>query len=205
MLFLSRLHPQKGMKLLLRALHHANVDLDQWQLILVGPEDYSGYLEELRQLVSDAGLSDAVAFVGPVYGQDKDDAYAAADLFLLPTRSDSFSIAVAEALVRGVPVLTTEGAHPWWRVREHDCGWWVPRRLSSLVSALHQATSKSDHELRAMGSRGQALVKQEFLWSHAAGKTIQLYNWLLGRAQRPGFVVPSHSSPRRSITAEVAG
>ena len=195
MLFLSRLHPKKGIKLLLRVLARLKGSLENWHLIVAGPEDYPGYLGELRQQVADIELCHAVTFVGALYGQEKNDAFAAADLFVLPTRSDNFGIVVAESLARGVPVLTTEGAQPWECVQERECGWWVPRRFSAMASALAQATRLPGPELSAMGARGRKLVEQRFLWRRAARMTLQLYDWLLGRAERPGFVIPRLNAP----------
>ena len=51
-------------------------------------------------------------------------AYAAADLFILPTLDDNFAMTVAEALAHGTPVISTKGA-PWQDLETHGCGWWI--------------------------------------------------------------------------------
>lgn len=189
MLYLSRLHPKKGLELLFRALARAVRDPNAWQLIVAGPNDYPGYKAHLQRKATSLQLGDRVNFVGPVYGTDKNDAFAAADLFVLPTRSDNFALVVAEALVRGVPALTTEGAHPWTLLQQHRCGWWVPRRLSAIIAALKESACTPRQELRSMGKRGRELIMQRFLWRSAAKKSISLYRWLLGRGPQPDFVL----------------
>lgn len=178
----------KGVDLLLRAFARAGVALDDWQLIVAGPEAYPGYADKLRKLVASLQLDGRVRFVGPVYGQEKADAFASADLFVLPTRCDSFGLVIAEALSAGVPVITTEQAHPWKCLQDQGCGWWVRRCLPAIVSAWTEAAAMSREELETMGTNGQELVRGRFLWRHAAEKSLALYKWLLGQDERPDFV-----------------
>jgi hypothetical protein len=79
--------------------------------LIAGPDD-RGYEAFAMKAVLDAGISSHVTFCGPLYGDDKYDVMATADLFVLPTRNENFGIVVAEALACGVPVITTKGA-PW--------------------------------------------------------------------------------------------
>ena len=118
---------------------------------------------------------------------EKRRVYANADLFILPTHSENFGIAVAEALAHGLPVITTHGA-PWKLIEEEHCGWWVPVSVAGVASALEDATRRSSEELVAMGTRGQALVKKHFAWDHIADEFIDCYRWLLGSRSKPECV-----------------
>lgn len=183
-LFLSRLHPVKGLMNLVRAW--AQVQPEGWELVLAGPDD-GGHRGEIEQAVRELGITGKVRFTGPVGDEEKWDLYREADLFVLPTFSENFGIVVAEALGAGVPVITTTGA-PWQALETHDCGWWVEIGVEPLVQALAEAVRLSDEQRRAMGERGRALVEREYSWAHVAEQMHDVYVWLLGQGPRPDCV-----------------
>ncbi|MBB4070366.1 glycosyltransferase involved in cell wall biosynthesis [Salinibacter ruber] len=183
-LFLSRIHPKKGLPMLIDAW--SEVDPENWQLELVGPSE-GGHREDLERQVRRLGLGDAVRFPGPVSDDEKWDVYRRADLFVLPTHSENFGIVVAEALAAGVPVITTTGA-PWADLEAHDCGWWVDPNSESIACALAQATALTDAKRTEMGQRGRRLVEDKYSWSGAADKMIEAYRWLQAGGECPDFV-----------------
>jgi glycosyltransferase involved in cell wall biosynthesis len=189
LLHLSRIHPKKGLLGLVEALGSVRGRLADWHLVVAGPVQDAAYHDHVRRRAGEEGLADRVHWVGPLFEQDKRDAFAAAELFVLPTLSENFGIVVAEALGAGVPVLTTREALPWRVLEEHGCGWWIPGGGASLADALVEATARPAGELAAMGQRGTALVEERFLWSRVAADTLRLYAWLCGEADRPEFVV----------------
>ena len=188
LLFLSRINPKKGLPMLFTAINQLNDIFDDWVLVIAGFEDVSGYQHELKNLANKLNLSNKIKFVGPLFGLAKEDAFAAADIFILPTHSENFGIVVTEALASGVPVLTTYGA-PWEELRLHNCGWWVEISEDGIYNALCDAMSKSKNDLVAMGERGKLLVQSKYTWPKVTRMTIELYNWLLGRCERPDFVM----------------
>lgn len=183
-LFLSRVHPKKGLPLLLEAW--ATLQPANWRLIIAGPDEL-GHTSELQAKARATGLQSAVSFPGPVAEQDKWELYAAADLFVLPTHSENFGIVVPEALAAGTPVLTTTGA-PWREVKTHDCGWWVSPTTEALTEALSDAVARSDAERAAMGRRGRQLVKENYTWAAVGKQMVAAYRWLLGHGPRPPCV-----------------
>jgi glycosyltransferase involved in cell wall biosynthesis len=188
-LFLSRIHPKKGLLLLVEAMGRAREALRPWRLVVAGPVEAPQYAEAVKRRASELGLADRIHFTGTLLDQQKRDAFAAAELFALATLSDNFAIAVAEALGAGVPVITTREAHPWHVLETERCGWWVPADERTLAAALETAAQLPRNELKAMGQRGTALVERSYLWDDVAHQTIALYQWLLGHAARPDFVV----------------
>jgi glycosyltransferase involved in cell wall biosynthesis len=184
-LFLSRIHPKKGLPMLLDAW--AEVQPNGWTLELVGPSE-NGHRAELEVQAATLGLDSTVVFSGPVDDADKWHKYAAADLFVLPTHSENFGIVVAEALAAEVPVLTTTGA-PWQELEAHDCGWWVAPEPDAIRDALATATGQDEKTLATMGQRGRTLVESTYTWQAVGRKMRQAYEWLLGgELSRPSFI-----------------
>ena len=183
-LFLSRLHPKKGLPMLIEAW--AELRPEGWELILVGPSE-GGHRGELERQARQAGLEDVVTFAGSVSDDEKWSYYDAADLFILPTYSENFGIVVAEALAAGVPVITTTGA-PWEELESRNCGWWVDPDTGALAGALREAVGRSQEERLAMGRRGRKLVEERYSWEGVARQMEAAYRWLLGRGSQPSCV-----------------
>lgn len=183
-LFLSRIHPKKGLPMLLIAW--AEVRPSDWTLELVGPSE-DGHREELQQQATELGLDGAVQFSGPVDDDEKWHKYAEADLFILPSHSENFGIVVAEALAAGVPALTTSGT-PWQDLEMHECGWWVEPTSDAIAEALREATTIREEARSTMGQRGRQLVEDKYTWVAAGKRMKEAYRWLVGDASRPSFI-----------------
>ncbi|GAB5536477.1 MAG: glycosyltransferase [Rubricoccaceae bacterium] len=183
-LFLSRIHPKKGLMSLVDAW--AYVKPEGWELAIAGPDE-DGHQADVEQAAAQAGIGDQVVFIGPVADADKWTTYRSADLFVLPTHSENFGIVVAEALAAGVPVLTTRGA-PWGELTTHQCGWWTEIGTDAIATALAEATELSTSSLRKMGERGRQLVEARYAWTRAAEQMIEAYAWVFGGGSRPDFV-----------------
>jgi len=183
-LFLSRIHPKKGLPMLLNAW--ADLRPEGWTLELVGPSE-NDHRAELEAQATELGLDGNVVFSGPVDDADKWHKYAAADLFVLPTHSENFGIVVTEALAAEVPVLTTTGT-PWWELDEHDCGWWVAPEPDAITDALATATGQDDDTLAVMGRRGRALVESTYAWAAVGREMKRAYEWLLSREAKPDCI-----------------
>jgi glycosyltransferase involved in cell wall biosynthesis len=184
-LFLSRVHPKKGLPILVEAW--ARVRPENWILHIVGPDE-GEHLAELKQQVTVLGLGDRIRFSGGLTGDAKEAAFWNSGLFILPTHSENFGIAVAEAMAHGLPVITTHGA-PWKLLEEESCGWWVPVSVDGIAAALDDATRRSIEELSAMGERGREVVTQRFAWERIAGDFLECYRWLLGEGVKPRCVI----------------
>jgi len=185
-LFLSRIHPKKGVDVLLQVwarLQHSNPD---WDLVIAGIDE-NGHEAELKTLAERLRLRH-VRFVGPVHGAAKDALYRRSDLFVLPTHAENFGLVVAEALAQEVPVITTTNA-PWSGLREKQCGWWVPLDQTHLADVMAHGMTFSRMELRAMGARGRAWIKTDFSPDKVAARMRDVYLWCAGRAERPDHVI----------------
>ena len=186
MLFLSRITPKKGLPMLIEAAANLRAELRDWTVVIAGVDELD-HEREVRSMIERLGLADRFVFAGPVYGQDKRDAYSAADLFVLPSHSEGAPVVVLEALGAGVPVLTTT-ASPWEEIQSAGCGWRVDPSMDSIGAALSDALRRTRAELRRLGEAGRNLMRQRYTWQVIAPRTLQLYDWLLGQAARPQFV-----------------
>lgn len=193
-LFLSRLHPVKGLLDLVEAW--AIVRPEGWELVLAGP-DADGHRAEVEREVRGRGLTKQVQFIGEVTDEAKWPLYHSADLFVLPTHSENFGIVVAEALAAGLPVITTHGA-PWADVESYECGWWVKVGPEPLAEALAKAIRLRPEQRAEMGRRGRCLVEASYSWSRVGRNMALAYGWLLGRGPRPAFVRTVSEAPLRS-------
>lgn len=169
MVFLSRIHPKKGVEVLLEAWR--NCDTKDWTLEIAGNGDAS-YIETLRQ--SAKGLKN-VHFVGALYGEDKWNFLRSADVMVLPTYSENFGIVVPEALVVGVPVITTKGT-PWQDLENYNCGWWIELSVMNLKSTLEEVFDTSINTLESMGNNGKNLVKEKYDIKAVGKNLVELYN-----------------------------
>ena len=184
-LFLSRVHPQKGLHDLVEAW--AKVRRPGWRVVIAGGGEES-YRTRLDKLIRVRGLEADFEFVGYVEGTRKQACFDTADIFILPTYSENFGIAVAEALANELPVITTTGA-PWQDLLEYRCGWWVEPGVKGVSDALIAAMRCDPDELREMGRRGRRLVIEKFSWDKIGVTALGVSEWLLDQSRpRPDVV-----------------
>jgi glycosyltransferase involved in cell wall biosynthesis len=185
MLFLSRLHPKKGLPLLFEAW--SRLRRPGWKIVLAGPDE-GGHRAELQPLIDRLGISGELEFVGEVSFSRKLQLFNEADLFVLPSHSENFGLVVAEAMACGLPVLTTR-ATPWGVLESLRAGWWVEPDLEGLYHGLRAALAATPEVRAAMGRAGRDYVTQHLTWEAAAQRTLAAYHWLLsGGTQRPAHL-----------------
>jgi len=178
-LFVSRMHPKKGVMDLVESW--ARIRPAGWLCELVYTVNGSAervYEGEIKSRVSRLGLNDQFIFTGPLDDERKWDAFARADLFVLPTYSENFGIVVAEALYAGLPVITTKGA-PWHDLDLEQCGMWIDIGVEPLAAALREMMALSDVQRTEMGARGRALVNRKYTWRSAAEAMLKGYEEVL--------------------------
>ncbi|MBX3441659.1 MAG: glycosyltransferase [Planctomyces sp.] len=175
-LFLSRIHPKKGLLDLIEAWRR--IRPEGWRLVIAGPDEV-GHRAELEARIREAGLVGDVEFTGPLEGDEKWSRYARASLFVLPSYSENFGLVIAEALASGVPVITTR-VTPWGLLEDERCGWWIQPGAAALEPALRAALAC--RELDEMGARGREAVRARFEWGPIGEAMADEYERLLSGA-----------------------
>ena len=194
-LFVSRMHQKKGVLELVEAW--ARVKPKGWCCELgytVNSDEERAYEQKVKDRILALGMSyqdkegnihsptptqnSNFIFTGPLDDEKKWEAYAYADLFVLPTYSENFGIVIAEALWAGVPVITTKGT-PWKVLEERKCGWWIDIGVEPLIKALSESTAFDVEALREMGANGRKLVEDKYTWDVVVKNMIAGYEIII--------------------------
>lgn len=178
LLFVGRIAPVKSLEKLLCAW--AMVERRSWRLQIVGADDSPGYEDSLRRLCGRLGLGESVDFEGAKFGDELEQIYLQADALALVSETENFGAVVADALARGLPVVTSLGT-PWQEVENSRCGWWTRNDADSLAMVLRELISLSDDERWAMGARGRELVRKKCSWSAVARQMNEVYESISSR------------------------
>ena len=172
LLFLGRIHPVKGLDMLLPAWRAVQESFPEWRLVVAGGDEgydgVSGYLDTLVRQAIQLDLQ-RVEFPGAFYGSTKLHAYRNADLYVLPSLSENFGMTVAESLSAATPAIVSKGA-PWSGLPERGAGWWVDFGLEPLIACLKDALSRSPEELAAMGTKGRAWMQSDYAWGRVGDR-----------------------------------
>jgi glycosyltransferase involved in cell wall biosynthesis len=144
-LFLSRINYKKGLDNFILALSElvaeGKLPKEHIKLVIAG-DDQNPYSDEIKILIKNNALDDVVQFVGLVVGQNKADAYNAADLFILPSKNENFGLAIVEALQTGTPVLISKNVYIYKELfedKEAAPGWVCDNELSDLKPIILNA------------------------------------------------------------------
>jgi len=176
LLFLGRLHPQKGIDRLLEACAKLVRGSElAWKLCIAGGCS-DGYDRVIQTKITELELGDLVRMVGHVDGADKERLFCEADVLVAPSHRENFGIAVAEALARARPVIVSRGM-PWSIVQEQGCGLWVDNDPDSLAAAIEKIAGEARDE---MGARGRAYVERQLDWAAIALQMRDRYTALRG-------------------------
>mgnify|MGYP000268295853 CR=1 FL=1 len=217
LLFLSRIHPKKGLENLLHAwslaIQRTPATAD-WVLGIAG-WDQGGHEQELKSLADELGiewseLGDWTAesvrtfpsahgavrsfrpanllFLGPAFNERKDALLRSCSAFILPSFSEGMPVAVLEAWSYGKPVIMT----PACNLPEGftaGAALKTDPEVGSIALAIANMLNMSEQERLQMGNNGRRLVENHFTWPEIARKMKSVYDWLLGAGSKPDWVV----------------
>ncbi len=158
-LFMSRINLKKGLDLLLPAFQEVTSQRSDCLLILAGSDD--GYLSETQRFIKEKSLEKSIKLVGMLTGNDKLAALADADIFVLPSHSEGFSIATLEALISGVPSLLSDRVGFGQAIRETNAAHLVELTEESITKGLIQMLDNQEY-CKTLSKNGINLVKNSY-------------------------------------------
>lgn len=176
LLFLSRIHPKKGLDILLQAFAAFASEARDVQLVVAGDDSGSGYATEMKRLATALGIAARCRFIGEVSGTHKRRVLAGADAFALSSHSEGLPVAIMEAMASALPVLVTPGCNlP--EVAERDAGRIVAAEVNAVTAGLRALFSDRE-AMRRQGANGRKLVADKFTWPAIARQTVAAYGAL---------------------------
>jgi glycosyltransferase involved in cell wall biosynthesis len=196
-LFMSRLHPVKGLDLLLPAFARAAASHPSARLLIAG-DGPSSYVSELKSQARSLGIEDRVQWLGYVEAEQKRDLLQQAALFVQPSYQENFGVAVVEALAVGTPVLITREVDIWPDVERFASGLAVAATVDSLAQALQQLLG--DEAMRERFSEGGIRQVRELYAPAVVGEALmRLYGGIVDT--RHASATPFSSPPGISAQA----
>lgn len=190
LLFLSRLHPKKNIPLLLDAcalLERARPG--SFELVIAGAGDAS-YRAALESQARREGIGARVTFAGHLEGDAKADAFAGADVFVLPSSDENFGIAAAEALAAGLPTILSDQVALAADVADAGAGLVAARDPASLATAIESLAEDPIARAR-MGRAARELARRRYSWDRTGDELVSLYARLAYGHEAPDFDVRS--------------
>jgi glycosyltransferase involved in cell wall biosynthesis len=179
LLFLGRLHPKKALDRILNCLPSVKQAIPNVLLVVAGEGD-GGYTQQIKQLVSKSALEQHVLFVGRLDGELKWASFAAAELFLLPSRQENFAITVAEAMQMGVPVIISDKVNTWPYVTEGGAGLVLDERdIDRLLPRAIEELLKDDATRLRMGVQASRFARARLTWQASARALLNCYDRVL--------------------------
>ena len=167
LLFLSRISEIKALDMLAEAwaevVGKSGRGAGKWKLVIAGP-DHRGYLAKIKKFYAEHCPEGSYEFLDAVYGESKIKLLRDATAFVLPSRSENWSVSISEAMASGLPVICTTGA-PWSIIPEIGAGWRTEISAAGLKAALSEMMSLSPDELHEMGLRGRKWVMENLDWN----------------------------------------
>lgn len=191
-LFLSRLDPKKNIELLLEAMAQLGAEesnpiqpipTGSAPLLVIAGSGALAYVAELQARALAMGLEKQVVWAGHLEGDVKLSALAAATVYVLPSHSENFGIALLEAMAAGLPCISTPNvalAADMNRLQEGCIYVETSGNSVGLAAMIAELLSARDHA-RAMGQRLRDLAHEHFSPGAMASALMKLYSELLPR------------------------
>ncbi|MBO6105743.1 MAG: glycosyltransferase, partial [Methanobrevibacter sp.] len=185
-LFVGRIHEIKGLDLLIDAFNDLinqndgensldSIDSYSIKLAIVGPDD--GYLAKLEEKIKEYSLEENVIITGPLYNEEKQEALVDCDLFVMPSKYESFTTSGLEAMACSKPLVLTKNNHI------HD---WVDGNVGLACEdnkgSLSQAIEKVlfDEEMSLIfAENGKKLIKEKYNWDIINSQILEIYKRFL--------------------------
>ena len=172
LLFMARIHPKKGLSLLIEALLTPALRSLDWVLVVAGSTEDSAYAAKCRELSE--GISERTFWVGHVSGSAKAAMLAAAHVFVLPSFQEGFSLSILEALSVGLPVIVSRQCN-FPELTDSNAGLIVDTTPSEISQAISWMLAQKREYLEAAAASGRELIDRRYSWSLILQELLNTY------------------------------
>ena len=177
LLYLSRLDPKKNLEGLLEAMKIMRSEQPSLQLLVAGdgPRDY---VQQLQALAAKLGVADRTTWAGRLDGEAKAEAFGCADVYVLPSHSENFGIAAAEALLAGLPCVLGRGVAIAAGAAEAGAALECGTDAASIAQAVQRIIA-SPADAQRMRERAARFGQREFSVAAMGERLVALYDDIL--------------------------
>ena len=163
--FIGRIDQKKGIENLVRAFSNSMfIGSAETKLLIAGNFDLS-HGRYLLNIVEQLQMSHRISFVGHLEGAEKEKFLAQSKFNFMPSLTENFGIATAEALAQGTPCVASKGT-PWSSLEQMGAGYWISNSIESLTKTMNEICGFTADELKVMSTNARQLVEQEFCNKH---------------------------------------
>ena len=161
-LFLGRLHFKKGFDLLIPSFSSVLQQFPDTQLVIAGPDNY-GYLKQIKSWILEYNLDQNVQFLGMLDSEEVLKALVDSNVFVLPSYTENFGVAVIEAMACSIPVVVSDQVNIHDVVSSYDAGIVTTLSSQQLAKSINYILSNNDIAYR-FGQNGRKLVSEKYTW-----------------------------------------
>jgi glycosyltransferase involved in cell wall biosynthesis len=176
---LGRIHHKKGTDLLIKAFAGEIARDPTWRLVIAGP-DQVGWQKELEALANSFGVADRITWTGMLKGTIKWGAFAASEVFVLPSHQENFGIVVAEALSCGLPVIVSNRVNIWREIEAYEAGLVCEDTFEGTSSALRRWLQLAPEEIADLRGKARRCFDEQFNFSATSKKVLETIERVAG-------------------------
>lgn len=172
-LFLSRIHPKKGLDLSISSLERILKNKKEWVLVIAG-DGPKRYVKKIKNLVEKLDLVEKVKFTGFVGGDKKQALLQNSEIFILPSHSENFGISVIEAMQSGTTVATSNNVGVYKDIKKENAGEVFSLDEKEIRESIRKLINNSKIR-KKQGKKGKKIVKEKYSWNKITKKQINIY------------------------------
>ena len=179
LIFLGRINFKKGLDLLADAFARVAARVDGAHLVVAGPDD-DGCGRAIAARLGERGVLGRTTFTGMLDDTLKLAALRAASVFVLPSYTENFGLAVVEAMAAGTPVVVSDRVNIWREIEAQRAGIVVPCDANRVADAI-ECVLADPAAAHAMATRARRLVAARFTWDAVASQMLAVYRQIIAR------------------------
>jgi glycosyltransferase involved in cell wall biosynthesis len=187
-LFLARVNAKKGLDLLITSMKQVLAERPDARLAIVGPPDPPSFQKRVMQWLKESNIESQTVMTGMADPKMRLEAYADADVYVLPSHAENFGHSVFEAMSCGVPVVVSDTLNYAGEFRESGAGFVLPRAPDAFSNAIVSLIDNPDLR-REMGDFGRSFTRR-FSFEETGSKVAAVVDCILHRGQFPSDVAP---------------